>query len=255
MSDNPFAIPEVQDAVALPPRRWGSILLKVFLLGLVVLVLAALLLLRANRWGVRPAFQRAQCKNNLKQIGLALHNYHDDYGTFPPAYTVDAKGRPLHSWRTLVLPYLEQTELYRKIDLSKPWNDPVNAAAFETSLFFYQCPSADTPKNHTIYLGVSGPDCCFYASTPKLLTDITDGPSNTLIVVEVPHDRTVPWMSPQDSDEASIMGFASGSKFAHTGGFQATFADGSVRLISEDLERSTLQALLTTSGKDDVGEF
>lgn len=253
MSDNPFASPEVHDSMAVPPQRWGSILLKVFLLGLVVLVLTALLLPATRR--SRPAARRTQCKNNLKQIGLALHNYHDDYGSFPPAYTVDAMGRPLHSWRTLVLPYLEQTELYRKIDLSKPWDDPVNAAAFETSLFFYQCPSADIPKNHTIYLGVSGPDCCFHAGTPKLLTDIIDGTSNTLIVVEVPHDRTVPWMSPQDSDEASIMGFASGSKFAHTGGFQATFADGSVRFISEDLERSTLRALLTTSGKDDVGEF
>lgn len=155
MSDNPFAIPEVHDSAMLPPRRWGSTLLKVFLLTVIGCVLVALYL---------PVFHRGrvgQCWSNLKHINLALGNYHDDYGSFPPAYTVDAKGQPLHSWRTLLLPYLDQSELYRQIDLSKPWNDPANAAVVETALAVFQCPSARTPSNHTLYLCVSGSDCCF----------------------------------------------------------------------------------------------
>jgi hypothetical protein len=65
----------------------------------------------------------------------------------------------------------------------------------------------------------------------------------------------VPWMSPQDADEATILGIANGSKVAHTGGFQATLADGSVRYISVQIDRNTLRALLTTSGDEVVGEY
>ena len=253
MSDNPFASPEVLETRERPPRRWGSIFLKVFLLALVVCVVVALLLPPVTRG--RHAARRTQCKNNLKQIGLALHNYHDDYGSFPPAYTVDGQGKPLHSWRTLLLPYLEQKLLYDQIDFSKAWNDPVNVVAFETSLATLQCPSASIPKNNTIYLGVSGPDCCFHADTPTALTDIKDGTANTLIVVEVPQDRSVPWMCPQDTDEVLTTGISDNTGFANTGGFQAAIADGSVRFISGNLDRSTLRALLTISGDEVVGEF
>ena len=59
----------------------------------------------------------AQQKNNLKQIALAMHNYHDVHRTFPPAYQADASGKPLLSWRVLILPYLEQDALYREFHL------------------------------------------------------------------------------------------------------------------------------------------
>src|SRR4051812_3837711 len=55
--------------------------------------------------GSREAPRRTKCKNHLKDIALALHNYHDAYGTFPPAYIADQNGRPMHSWRVLILPY------------------------------------------------------------------------------------------------------------------------------------------------------
>ena len=87
----------------------------------------------------------------------------------PPAYTVDAKGRPLHSWRTLILPYLEQEPLYQTIDLSKPWNDPANAKALETSLPVFRCPEAVGPQNTTTYLAIVAPNGCFIpeaVSTP-----------------------------------------------------------------------------------------
>lgn len=255
MSDNPFASPEVLNTTPPPPRRRGSLLLRLFLLALVVMVLVALLGPLNRGRGTREAVRRTQCKNNLKKISLALHNYHDDYGSFPPAYTVDSNGRMLHSWRTLLLPYLEQQRLYEQIDLSKPWNDPVNAVASEKSIAIFQCPSASIPQNHTLYFGVSGPDCCFHADTPTALTDIKDGTANTLIVVEVPQDRSVPWMCPQDAGESLIVGLGAGSKFPHTGGFQAAMADGSVRFISVNLDRSTLKALLTSSGGEVVGEF
>ncbi len=92
----------------------------------------------------------------------------------PPAYTVDAKGRPLHSWRTLILPYLEQEPLYQMIDLSKPWNDPANAKALETSLPVFRCPEAVGPRNTTTYLAIVGPNGCLIPKESRRLAEITD---------------------------------------------------------------------------------
>ena len=76
----------------------------------------------------REAARRMQCLNNLKQIALALHNYHDVYGVFPPAYIPDAQGKPKHSWRVLILPFLEEQGTYEKYDFDEPWDGPNNRA-------------------------------------------------------------------------------------------------------------------------------
>jgi len=115
-------------------------------LGIVAALVA--LWLPASRGGREPA-RRSQCKNNLKQIGLALHNYVDHHGVLPPAYTVDANGKRLHSWRTLILPYLDQAELFNRIDLSKPWDDPVNEKAFQTGVGVFGFTSSNVPKGST----------------------------------------------------------------------------------------------------------
>src|SRR5579872_1042254 len=69
----------------------------------------------------REAARRAQCANNLKMIGLALAQYESQYGRFPPAYIADADGKPMHSWRVLILPYLDEESLYSEYDFSEPW--------------------------------------------------------------------------------------------------------------------------------------
>src|SRR5262245_5824738 len=123
-------------------RRAGrpfTLLELLVVLGIIAALFA--LLLPATRTA-RPAARRAQCENNLKQIALALLNYEQDYHALPPAHTVDANGRPLHSWRTLILPYLEHEALYRTIDLSKPWNHPANAKALGTSVSIFRCPES-----------------------------------------------------------------------------------------------------------------
>ena len=79
--------------------------------------------------------------SNLHQISIALQLYAAAHGGLPPAYTTDADGKPLHSWRTLILPYLEHQQLYESIDLAKPWDDPANAEACKAALSVYQCPS------------------------------------------------------------------------------------------------------------------
>lgn len=105
----------------------------------VILIVAAFFLPPFDQ--SRGEARRVQCKNNLNQIMIALSAYESAYGLFPPAYTADSDGRPLHSWRTLILPYLDQEDLYQKIDLSKPWDDPANEQAFKTAVAAYYCPS------------------------------------------------------------------------------------------------------------------
>jgi len=212
--------------------------------------------------GREPA-RRTLCKNNLKQIALALHNYHDDYEALPPAYTVDENGNRLHSWRTLILPYLEQQNLYDleqqnlsdNIDLSKPWNDPVNAEALNNAPAIYRCPSANLPDGHTNYLGLVGESLCFHPTRGRTFSEITDGTVNTLMVMEVPQKNSVLWMSPQDADEQMFLSLNKDDKVAHSGGIQAAFADGSARFLSADLAAETRRAIMSINGNESVGEF
>ena len=192
------------------------------------------------------------CQNNLRQIAIALHNYHDEFGCLPPAYTVDADGKPLHSWRTLILPFNEQKALYDKIDLSKPWDDPANKAAYETNVPMYQCPSARAPQGDTTYLAVACPGGCFLPTAPRKLDDITDGADHTLMVIEVPVDRAVHWMSPHDADEKLVLSAAASSKTSHPGGTQAVRADTSVFFLPAETKPETLRALITIAGNDDA---
>ena len=113
--------------------------------GLWALVLLLVIVLSPRSFpGAGEATRRARCVNNLKQIGLAMYNYHDQYGCFPPAYTADEHGRPLHSWRVLLLPYLECEDLYDQLRLNEPWNSPYNQQVLKDSDVpsVFRCPSA-----------------------------------------------------------------------------------------------------------------
>ena len=130
-------------------------------LMVVVAIVAVLIAMVMQMGSARETVCRPHCLNNVKCIGMAIQNYVQDHGALPPAYTVDAKGRRLHSWRTLILPYLDQESLYRAIDLSKPWDDPVNRLAMETVVSVYHCPESKGPGNTTTYLAVVGENACF----------------------------------------------------------------------------------------------
>jgi hypothetical protein len=255
MTENPFSTPEVQHLEPAPghnPFRWMQILG----VGSILLVLAAVLLPAVTRGpAVRGTAQRVQCKNNLRQIRLALESYHDEYHALPPAYTTDANGQKLHSWRTLVLPFMEHEALYKQIDLSKPWNDPVNSALSSKMPEVYRCPSGNLPDGDTTYLGAVGEEFCFHPSTPRSFTEFSDGLSETLMVFEVAPNNAVPWMSPQDADLDSIIRLNSRESLPHREGFQGVMGDGTIRYFPADLPSETRKALLTISGNESISEF
>ncbi len=233
-------------------RRGFTLVEFLVVLGIIALLVA---LLMPGQSRSRVAARRTQCRNNLKQIGLALHNYHDLYGQFPPAYTVDADGRPLHSWRTLILPYIDQQELYWKIDLSKPWDDPVNAEAAATVVPAFVCPSAVLEPTHTAYLAVVTSDSCLRPLKSLPLSEITDGTSNTILVLEVPVKDTVPWMSPHDVDLQFVVTSKPEEDLHHTGGNHALFVDASVRFLSSETPPETLRAMTSAARGEVVEEY
>jgi hypothetical protein len=249
MTANPYESPETVQSP--PPRRTNlprvalSVLAVVCLLGLLIA-----LLLPARRT-VGETARRMQCGNHLKQIALALQNYADTYKCLPPAYTVDAAGNRLHSWRTLILPFNEQQALYDQIDLSKPWDDPANKLAYDTNLSVYVCPSGSNMKSRTTYFAVNAPGGCFQSSRPLPLAAVTDNHDLTLMVIEVSEKHAIHWMSPNDATESLIVNRDSDGKFTHPNGAQAVCVSGRTMFLKKNTPAPVLRALISIDGNDD----
>ena len=148
-----------------------------------------------------------------KQLACALHSYHEVFGTFPPAYTTDANGKPLHSWRVLLLPYLEQHRLYEEIRLDEPWDSPHNSQFHEMALddyFFripnnYFCPSRpkdEREKGLTPFQMVIGPDTISNGPNCTTLSEITRDTSDVILFVEA--SVPVCWMKPEDLPQSAL---------------------------------------------------
>jgi prepilin-type processing-associated H-X9-DG protein len=248
MPENPDREQAPHDVGPLAKRRLLPTALKV-LVALGLIAIAICLLLPAVRYS-RPAALRNQCTNNLRQIAIALRAYADAYQALPPAYTTDADGKPLHSWRTLLLPFVEETALYRSIDLTKPWDDDANAEARNSIVSVYHCPSLSDADNQTTYLAVVTPHSCFQKDHSRRLAEIVDGASTTMMLIEVDSDHAVPWMAPMDADEAMVLGIGPQSPLAHSVGMNAAFVDGSVRFLFAELPAAQRLALISIAGND-----
>ena len=241
------------------PTKKSNVVLLVILGGcgcavaffLIIGVLIALLLPAVQ--AAREAARRMQCTNNMKMIGLALHTYIDANGCLPPAYTVDENGNPLHSWRVLMLPYMEQQYLYDQIRHDEPWDSEYNKQFHSQMMSCYRCPSA---TGHTLgmtcYSVIVGEETPFGDPTAKLtLGDIPDGFSNTIFLVE--RKTPVCWMDPTQEitfEEAckGINVSENGIGSNHTGGINACIFDGSVMFISKTIDPDALRAALTRAG-------
>jgi hypothetical protein len=223
------------------------VVLAACLLGLVLCGggLAALLIPAMSQ--ASAAAERSTCTNNLKQIALALHNYHDTHKTFPPAYFADANGQPMTSWRVLILPYMEQAAIYDQYDFDEPWDSPANMALTSVTLPSYTCPS--DPTSTCNYFVVNVPGGIFDGDKASRFADITDGTSNTILVVEAT-GTGIDWAEPRDLDPRALgaavnrapgVGIASN----HPSVAMVALADGSVRALDETTANSILQLLIT----------
>jgi len=239
-------------------RRWRLIVAVAWLLPLAVC--CYWLLLPGFQAEMRPG-RRNSCTNNLKQIGIALQNYHDKFKCFPPAYLGDKDGNPMHSWRVLILPYLEDpaaTAVYDQYNFDEPWNGPHNRLLADKMPLLYRDPNSQ--GTGSTYLAVVGEQSVWPADRSTKMSSIRDGTSNTIALVEVA-DSGIHWMEPRDlTFEQAAQGInPSLIKLAissiHPGGANCLFVDGSVHFVTDKISKESLRGVLTTNGGESVSPY
>jgi hypothetical protein len=229
----------------------------------------------------REAAQRQVTANNLKQIGTALHNYHDNYKSFPSRGVIYPPERSPQdvapqkepvlglSWRVRILPYIEQQPLYEQFDFNQPWDHPTNLALVDKMPNIYMSSNRQSNDGKTVYLGVTYPidfdskgvtdknllrfqDGTFFdrnpRSSPRIglnairLADILDGTANTVAVVEADADQAVVWIKPDDW-ELDVMNPRRGLGSLRPGGFMTLFASGDIHFIPTTVDDRNLLRL------------
>jgi prepilin-type processing-associated H-X9-DG protein len=247
-----------QGLIALKVLRW------MLMLGIVAVALLVVSLPHLSPYHLLP-----NCARNMKDIALAVEFYAQAHRCYPPAYIADKNGKPMHSWRVLILPFLEQDALYKEYDFSEPWNGPHNSclmkkypAVFHCHQAGHQDPSAADyvapDPSATNYVAVVGDGTLWPGSSSVGLQNIKDGESNTIMFVEVA-ESDINWMEPRDlSFDRAIVGInvdkRHGISGYHNGRANFAFADGSVRQLSEKLSLETLKASLTIAGGEKIDE-
>jgi hypothetical protein len=216
----------------LPVKRAGNVLaatveLPPMMTAYVGLSSASLGLLVPAVQKVREAAARQQSTNNLQQIALAVHSYHDANGAFPPAAIVNKKGKPLLSWRVMVLPYLEQNALYEQFKLDEPWDSEHNLPLGQVVIKVYTDPRSTAAQGLTHYKVFVGKDAGFPLLKGRTIASIADGTSNTIMAVAA--GDAVPWSKPEDFEFDMSKPAPDLSKPFPV--ILAAFMDGSVRAI------------------------
>ncbi len=213
---------------------------------------------------VREASERMQGSNNLKQLALAFHMFHDTMNGFPPQTSFNERGQPALSWRVHILPYLEQQPLYNEFHLNEAWDSPHNITLLSRMPKTFRTPNqapGDTNTHYQVFVGKDAPFTPMFqqGAAPLFaqrrgMTSITDGTSNTIAIVEA--TRAVPWTKPEDVPFVnSPQGFSPavlGLPGAST--FTAALFDGSVRSFKKTANPIALQAWITPNGGEIVGE-
>jgi hypothetical protein len=185
------------------------------------------------------ASSRNVCINNLRQITLAILNYEFNHGTLPPAYIADANGKPMHSWRVLILPYLEATALYEQYDFNEPWDGPNNSKLASQIADVFRCPGhgpeSSVAANEADYFVVTGSETAFPGGQSRRISEIKDGVSSTIALIEAT-GLGIKWMEPRDVtlDEALRL-FASGEgghRGVHDSFLSTTYYETTVRSVA-----------------------
>jgi hypothetical protein len=238
----------------------GLLLLTLLAIGGLIGATYGLIFLVAPSQVNQPTTGAGGCATNIARIGQAMLDYHAQNGHFPPAYTADAAGKPLHSWRVLLLPYLGHTSLYQQIDLTLPWDDPQHQFLLGQMPSVYACPdNRSVATSETTYVVVRGKGLVFDGPKGTSLKQITDGPAKTILVVETAAG-SVNWMDPRDLNRQGMnLQINSGtpgeigSFHATGGGAHAVMADGKVKLLSDLTQPQFLQGQLTIAAGDETG--
>ncbi len=247
-------------------NRLAFTLVELLVVIAIIAVLVGLLLPAVQ--AAREAARKASCKNNLHQIGLALHGYHDTHRTLPTGCIEwrsygSPKVRRQFAWSALLLPFLEQQNLHAQIDFNVPFDAPKNAPAAATRLSVYECPTADNRqliRGQSDYGGLFGEmmvdrtqdDGMFLYERSIAFRDVTDGLSNTMAVSEDVGGPDSEWINGRNvfvqsggiNDPKAWIG-DNEIRSRHGPGAMVLFVDGRSVFIAETIDLKVLGSLIT----------
>jgi beta-lactamase regulating signal transducer with metallopeptidase domain len=198
----------------------------------------------------RGSAKQAVSMNNLKQLALAMHNYYEVNQSFPPAVLYGPDGKTPYSWRVALLPFVDQAQLYEQYKKDEPWDGPNNKKLIDKMPSVFRDPVEPDSSQASSYFAVVGPTALFSGKKEGTkMIEITDGTSNTLMLVEAKRD--IPWTKPED------IPYGKDHPSPKLGGhypsvFIGALADGSVRIFSDKLPEDLLRVLLTRDGGEPI---
>ncbi|MBN2290877.1 MAG: DUF1559 domain-containing protein [Pirellulales bacterium] len=262
-----------------PRTRWGFTLVELLVVIAIIGILIALLLPAVQ--AAREAARRTSCTNNLRQIGVGVHGYHSALGCFPVGgiehrWMINtATGKPFGpsgrqlAWSALLLPYVEQSATYAKLDLSKAFDAPENADAAAHVISLYICPTVPHDKythqgrgvidyggifGERIFSSSGTPNGVMLYQTEVRISDVNDGTSNTVMISEDSNWSDGQWINGLNVFDQAYTINARGKRenemrSLHSGGgANGLFCDGSVRFLSEQLDKTVVAAICTRAG-------
>lgn len=256
MQDDIFFIDDVSSPSA--RRFWTTKKVSLALLACAVVSVsaAAFVYMRSSFDELSRAYH---CEKNLQQIGQALAMYQAANGSLPPAVVYDAAGKPMHSWRALILPYLRDGKYAGRYSYDEPWDGPKNRKLADWQIEEYVCPNNPNfgKKGITSYVAVVGAQTAFPpGGKSHATTGFADGANDTITIVET--TTIAPqWSEPKDLDWDTMSFVVNAPHLPSISGrdeegVHALKADGTVAILPKDLKPLTLKAYLTIDGGEMV---
>lgn len=255
-----MSLAEPQPAVPMRKRRWYRYGLWSLLVVVLVVIPCSWLAVAIHQ--AREAAIACNCQCPLNQLQLALMNYESRRGHFPPAYVADKDGKPMHSWRVLILPYIEEESLYKEYDFNEPWNGPHNSKLADKMPRNFHMPSEPPSTSVTNIVAITGPGTAFPGPKTTRKAELTDGLDRTILLAEIANSN-INWLEPRDLHVEQMSFIANDRQkpsisCSRRRGPYVVFAD-SIRAhqITPSLRPEALRALTTIAGGEKmcVSEF
>ncbi len=259
----PYQLATGTSQVVVRPRRRmsaGMIVLLVFagFAAAAFAVSIAFVALFPAIGAARTMVQKRSCESNLVKIGIALRAYEADHGTMPPAYIPDATGKPMHSWRVLLLPYLDEAALHAQYDFNEPWDGPNNVRLTMHMPDVFGCPSDPNARSmgETSYMVIAGKETFFPNDQATSINKAQDDLTTSILVVET-QITGVTWLEPRDlkADRMQYVvngGFGQEMGSQHLEGCHVLLGDGTVLFLDDATPSDYIEGMTTPNGSEPI---